>query len=172
VLFEDLDTLIGADNRSFFLNEMDGFASNDGIVTIASCNFPERLDAAIVDRPSRFDRKYHFELPEETDRRRYLENYMERFDQDLRLKPNELDRAAGTTAGYSYAYLKELYVSTAVRWVSTERHRGISEVMMEQAETLRSQMVTDMTAPAEVAMPYGHGNFMPFPYDEDNPDEA
>ena len=147
LILEDLDTLLTEENRSFFLNEMDGFASNDGIVTIASCNFPEKLDAAIMDRPSRFDRKYHFELPEQIDRRRYLEMFMTRFDPEVQLKDAGLDKVAEVTHGYSFAYLKELYVSSVVQWVSTDQHRKIVEVLIEQAQSLREQMVTEISTP-------------------------
>jgi hypothetical protein len=142
-LLEDLDTLLNEENRSFFLNEMDGFASNDGIVTIASCNFPDKLDSAIMDRPSRFDRKYHFELPETVDRSDYLARYMSRFEKEMQLNAQGLKEVSDATAGYSYAYLKELYVSSAVRWVSGGSARPIAEVMLEQCESLRSQMVTE-----------------------------
>jgi hypothetical protein len=75
VVLEDLDSLIEEENRSFLLNELDGFASNEGIVVIASTNHPEKLDAAILDRPSRFDRKYHFTLPALSERRAYLDHW-------------------------------------------------------------------------------------------------
>ncbi len=51
LVLEDLDSLITDENRSFFLNELDGFAANTGIVTIATTNHPEKLDPAIVERP-------------------------------------------------------------------------------------------------------------------------
>ena len=63
LVLEDLDSLVSAENRSFFLNEMDGFAANVGILTIATTNHPGKLDPAILDRPSRFDRKYHSACP-------------------------------------------------------------------------------------------------------------
>ena len=59
-------------NRSFFLNEMDGFAANGGILTLATSNHPERLDPAIVQRPSRFDRTYRFDLPAQRERAAYM----------------------------------------------------------------------------------------------------
>jgi ATP-dependent 26S proteasome regulatory subunit len=58
--------------RTNFLNELDGFAANIGIVTLATTNHPERLDPAILDRPSRFDRKYPFDLPEQPERHAYI----------------------------------------------------------------------------------------------------
>ena len=52
VVLEDLDSLIKDENRAFLLNELDGFADNEGVVVIASTNHPEKLDPAILDRPS------------------------------------------------------------------------------------------------------------------------
>ena len=146
LIFEDLDTLLDDENRSFFLNEMDGFASNEGVVTIASCNFPDKLDAAILDRPSRFDRKYHFDLPEKLERKRYLERFMQRFEESLKLDQDGLEELAGKTNGYSFAYLKELYISSVIRWVSSEQHRPILDILIEQSEALREQMATAMNA--------------------------
>ncbi len=51
VALEDLDALIEDENRAFLLNELDGFADNEGVVVIASTNHPEKLDPAILDRP-------------------------------------------------------------------------------------------------------------------------
>jgi SpoVK/Ycf46/Vps4 family AAA+-type ATPase len=68
---EDIDSMVTDKIRSLFLNELDGFATNVGVVVLATTNHPERLDPAILDRPSRFDRKYYFELPAEAERRAY-----------------------------------------------------------------------------------------------------
>src|SRR5262249_40857597 len=48
LVLEDLDSLVSGQNRTFFLNELDGFAANAGIVTLATCNHPEQLDPAIL----------------------------------------------------------------------------------------------------------------------------
>ncbi len=65
LVLEDLDSLLTPQNGSFFLNELDGFAANIGIVTLATTNHPERLQSAILEPSSRFDRKYPFGLPEQ-----------------------------------------------------------------------------------------------------------
>lgn len=57
LILEDLDALINDRNRSYFLNQLDGFEANDGIIVIGTTNHFERLDPAISTRPSRFDRK-------------------------------------------------------------------------------------------------------------------
>jgi transitional endoplasmic reticulum ATPase len=68
---KDLDSLITDKNRSYFLNEVDGLDSNNGILMIGSTNHLDALDRAISERPSRFDRKYHFQLPGEVERAAY-----------------------------------------------------------------------------------------------------
>ena len=57
LIFEDLDSLVNDDIRSYFLNEVDGLESNDGILMIGSTNHLDKLDPAISKRPSLFDRK-------------------------------------------------------------------------------------------------------------------
>lgn len=79
-------------NRSFFLNELDGFATNVGIVALATTNHPERLDPSILDRPSRFDRKYPFELPVMAERQSYIELWNTSLKPALRLSDDALDR--------------------------------------------------------------------------------
>lgn len=57
VILEDLDSLINDRNRSFFLNQLDGLQSNDGLLIIGTTNHFDRLDPGLSSRPSRFDRK-------------------------------------------------------------------------------------------------------------------
>lgn len=59
MIFEDLDSLINAKNRSFFLNQLDGLESNDGLLIIGTTNHLELIDPALRSRPSRFDRKLY-----------------------------------------------------------------------------------------------------------------
>ncbi len=46
--FEDMDGLVTSENRTVFLNEMDGFQSNDGLLVIASSNHPGKIDEAML----------------------------------------------------------------------------------------------------------------------------
>lgn len=57
LIFEDLDSMITDMNRSYFLNEVDGMDGNDGLLMIGTTNHFDRLDPALSNRPSRFDRK-------------------------------------------------------------------------------------------------------------------
>jgi SpoVK/Ycf46/Vps4 family AAA+-type ATPase len=140
IVLEDLDSLVRDDNRAYFLNELDGFERNDGILVLATTNHPERIDAAIVDRPSRFDRKYAFGLPAEDQRRAYAEQWNAGLDPDLRLTAEDVASLAERTDGFSYAYLKELFVSSLMRWVGDESVRFGLQVL-DQIDALREQMV-------------------------------
>src|SRR6266705_129237 len=115
LVFEDLDAQLTPQNRSFFLNELDGFAANIGIVTLATTNHPERLDPAILDRPSRFDRKYPFDLPEQPERYTYIAMWNTTLQETLRISDTAVIRLSEATEGFSFAYLKELFLSSMMR---------------------------------------------------------
>ncbi|KAJ7500964.1 P-loop containing nucleoside triphosphate hydrolase protein [Mycena galericulata] len=119
LVLEDLDSLIEASIRTFFLNELDGFAVNNGVLILASSNNPELIDPA-VNRPSRFDVIYSFEPPTYELRCRYSTKWLTKIS-ELRgnrslssplQDPEELaKRIAQKTEGFSYAYMKELFLS-------------------------------------------------------------
>lgn len=150
LVLEDLDSLINDENRSFFLNELDGFASNSGIVTLATTNHPDRLDSAIVERPSRFDRKYHFELPAFTERVAYITLWNDTLKDGMRLSDSAVTQIAEVTDGFSFAYLKELCVSSMIRWMGAMEQGGMEKMMIDQVAGLREQMIS---AAKESAMP-------------------
>lgn len=132
LVFEDLDSLVTDETRSYFLNEVDGLEANDGILMIGSTNNLDALDPAISRRPSRFDRKYHFQLPGEQERiaycqfwrRKLADSEMVDFQDDL------CPIIAKMTEGFSYAYLKELFVwalLTIARGRSVEEEDAASD---------------------------------------------
>ncbi|MBI1948833.1 MAG: ATP-binding protein [Deltaproteobacteria bacterium] len=153
LVFEDLDAMIHDKNRSAFLNQLDGLASLDGVLTLATTNHPERLDPAILERPSRFDRKYHFGLPEAPERHRYLGMWNAKLDAAMRIADAELATLVEATHDFSFAYLKELYVSSMVRWMVQRKPGTMAAELKEQLEALRAQMKTGMAAMALVAAP-------------------
>ena len=150
LVLEDLDALLTDENRSVFLNEMDGFAANSGIVVVASTNHPDRLDAAILDRPSRFDRKYHFDLPMEPERIAYLTQWNTTFEPPLQMSAEEIAELASRTQGFSFAYLKELVLSALMRWADTSEEPQMVTVMSEQVELLQRHMTPTARASASV----------------------
>ncbi|HVT10844.1 MAG TPA: ATP-binding protein [Fimbriimonadaceae bacterium] len=150
LVLEDIDTLVDKTNLSFFLNEMDGFAANQGVLTVATTNHPEKLDSAILERPSRFDRKIAFDLPALAERREFLARWSAKQERTLRLSEPELDVVAERTDGFSFAYLKELGLSGVMAWMRDCRPGGMCESLLGHVEALRAQMKSP-PPPAEPA---------------------
>jgi len=146
LVLEDLDSLINDKNRSFFLNELDGFAANTGVVVLATTNHPERLDPAILNRPSRFDRKYHFELPGQEERATYIRIWNRDMEPDLRLSAIGIADIVAVTEGYSFAYLKELFLSSMMRWIARPGAEDMETIMREQCHILREQMTNALAS--------------------------
>ncbi len=142
LVLEDLDSLINDSNRSFFLNELDGFAANTGIVALATTNHPERLDSSILDRPSRFDRKYHFTLPAAEERLTYVRLWTRSLAAELRPTEAGLMHVVEATDGFSFSYLKELFLSSMMRWISAPGVAAMDSVLVEQVGALRDQMAS------------------------------
>ena len=163
LVLEDLDSLITDKVKSFFLNEVDGLESNEGLMILGSTNFLERLDAGISKRPGRFDRKYHFTLPARPERLKYCNSWKSRLASNQSVDfPSGLSEAiADITEGFSFAYLKEAFITSLLAIVgsrkgnSSNANDGLSEpeekesefdrnvfwqVVSKQVQTLRIEM--------------------------------
>lgn len=111
VIIEDIDTLGGisrldADHPLLgeFLNALDGVEPNDGVITIATTNYSNKLDWAIADRPGRFDIRIDLGYPDADIRKGIIQQYLESFTTD-KININSLVR---NTDGLSGAYLQEI----------------------------------------------------------------
>jgi AAA+ superfamily predicted ATPase len=140
VVLEDLDSMIDDSNRAFFLNELDGFQSNTGVVVLATTNHPQKLDASILDRPSRFDRKYYFQLPAEPERLAYIAKWNEELQPELRVSGSGARQVVQRTEGFSFAYLKELFVASMAHWMSSGGNGSMDDVILAQTDLLRKEM--------------------------------
>ena len=164
VVLEDLDSLVDEESRAFLLNEMDGFAANTGILVVATTNHPERLDPALLERPSRFDRKYFFGLPEATERARYIQAWNDSLQAELQLKGREVRYVAALTEGFSFAYLKEMFLSAMMQWMDKQQPGAMGRVMRERLAMLARQMQSapfvseaNAAAPNETIHETAHG---------------
>jgi AAA+ superfamily predicted ATPase len=153
--------LLTPQNRSFFLNELDGFAANIGIVTLATTNHPERLDPSILDRPSRFDRKYPFDLPEQPERRAYIAMWNTTLQETLRISDASVVRLSEATEGFSFAYLKELFLSSMMRWIAHPQEGTMEQTLISQVDVLREQMLSPVTQAAETESEEARKNATP-----------
>jgi hypothetical protein len=141
LVFEDIDGFVHDANRAVFLNELDGFRDNDGLLVLGSTNHPERVDEALLKRPSRFDRVFHIGLPAEADRREYCRRFLARsgFAGSL---TSDLDvedlcaKVAARTGGFTPAHLKEALVSAALE----QAHSGAPKLNSEYAASVLSQV--------------------------------
>jgi SpoVK/Ycf46/Vps4 family AAA+-type ATPase len=114
LVLEDIDTIVTAQTRSYFFNEVDGLENNDGILMVASTNHIDQLDPGLSKRPSRFDRKYLFPLPSKAERVEYVQFWR----QKLKTKPEVefpetlVEPIADITHDFSFAYIQEAFVSS------------------------------------------------------------
>ncbi len=141
LILEDLDSLVDERNQSFFLNQLDGFEKNDGLIVLATTNHPERIDSAIIDRPSRFDRKYHFDLPQQDRRHSFLQSWQKKLKDQVEWSAVSVEELAELTDGFSFAYLKELVVSSLLRWL-TDVSQPFDQHLNHQRTLLFVQMRT------------------------------
>lgn len=144
LVFEDIDSLVTEKVRSYFLNEIDGLESNEGIMMIGSTNHLEKLDPAIAKRPSRFDRKYHFKLPAETERAAYCEYWRGQLAKNPSIDfPSSLSPAiAKITDGFSFAYLKELFI-TALLVIVGGDHQDDKEETLPHGIVTKPELAND-----------------------------
>ena len=102
----------------------------------------DRLDPAILDRPIRFDRKYYFDLPAAAERRAYISAWNRELQPELRLSETAAVDLTGQTGGFSFAYLKELFLSSMMQWMAKAGGGSMDEIVLGQADQLRKQMAS------------------------------
>lgn len=117
--FEDLDSLLETSiDLSSFLNLMDGISSPNGLLVIATANEIKKLKPSVKDRPSRFDRKWLIPLPDKTQTSKYLSKF---FGKNISAKSLKEITETSISENLSYAYLKELYISSMFNALSKNR---------------------------------------------------
>jgi AAA+ superfamily predicted ATPase len=135
LVFEDLDSIVSDNVRSYFLNEVDGLKSNDGILMVGSTNHLDRLDPGISKRPSRFDRKYYFSNPDYAQRVQYCKFWQDKLadNKDLDFPDKLCDKIAEITDKFSFAYMQEAFIASLLAIAS----RGGKDNIKAEMEALR-----------------------------------
>ena len=161
VLLEDLDRAFPktGETRSNvsvqqLLNCLDGVATGEGFIVVATANEPTILDPAILRRPGRFDRVIHFPNPTRDLRHEYFSRI------DPNLSPGTLKELSAKSGGLSFAQLRETYIMAGQR--AFERMGEISrEDLLSAIASLRESTLTGsrrtesarfQTPPSEVAV--------------------
>ncbi len=103
VILEDIDTTIKKYGENEVLALLDGEQAIDGVVYVATTNYPEELDGRLTNRPSRFDKVVRIGTPNAEARAIYLKS------RDI--PEDDVERIVDLTEGMSIAHLKEIIVS-------------------------------------------------------------
>jgi transitional endoplasmic reticulum ATPase len=167
LVFEDLDSLVTDRVRSFFLNEVDGMQSNDGILMVGSTNHLERLDPGIAKRPSRFDRKFFFPNPNLEQRVHYCHFWQTKLktggNEDIDFPDQLCVSIAKITDAFSFAYIQEAFVAALVVIAGSREDGAEAKLRAESVPLDQWEFVEeDDTRPAH-ADRHGGG-------DDDGPD--
>lgn len=104
-VMEDVEVICQRDEHGL-LSLMDGEMQVDGIIYLATTNYPELLDPRLVDRPSRIDSIRYIGMPTASDRRTYFKAKLPDS------KPSEIESYVTHSEGYSVAYMRELIILT------------------------------------------------------------
>jgi AAA+ superfamily predicted ATPase len=113
VLMEDIDGILEIYSESDVLNLLDGVDRIENIVFIATTNYPEQLGERIINRPSRFDKRYFIGYPNAESRKIYFESLIGT-EKIAELGLN-IERWVAETEDLSIAHLKELFVAVVIQ---------------------------------------------------------
>lgn len=143
LILEDIDTLVTEALRSYFFNEVDGLGSNDGIMMVATTNHMDKLDGGLAKRPSRFDRKYLFPIPDRDERILYCEYWRRKLQHNNKVQfPEKLSPAiADITQDFTFAYLKEAFVASLLAIARGEEHDDVEDDFSETISSFVSHKV-------------------------------
>ena len=135
VVLEDVDRMVQARgvSLSHFLNLMDGLKVLNGVLVIATCNEPDKLDPALIHRPSRFDRVWRFDLPKYEQRLELLRRKGGTF-----FSESALETTARRSEGFSRAYVQEIVVNALLECAHDDV-RPSDDHLFKSLGTLRVQ---------------------------------
>jgi SpoVK/Ycf46/Vps4 family AAA+-type ATPase len=112
VLMEDIDSIVESYNESEILNILDGINQVEKIVYLATTNYPERLGQRILNRPSRFDKRFKMGHPQKDSRKIYFSHLIS--TETKNEHEIDIDKWVEDTEDMSIAHLKELFISVCI----------------------------------------------------------
>jgi len=130
LIIEDID-FIGRD-RSIddddvlgeLLTQLDGNDPNHGLFIVATTNRPELLDLALANRPSRFDVKVNFNVPEDEERKKLIKLFTRKMKFESPLNYSKISLSMGGLTG---AHIKEIFVYAQLKALK----RGMKKIKPE-----------------------------------------
>ncbi|MEI7482176.1 MAG: ATP-binding protein [Elusimicrobiota bacterium] len=144
LLIEELEKFSDPAYISMVLNLMDGLSTMKGVLAIATTNHPEKIDPALLLRPSRFDRVWNFPLPDLDCRLRLLKKKAKGYVNDL-----VLEEVARQSSGFSMAYVQEIFAS-AISLALRDGREVSDNDLLKSVELLKKQIKSAPATAAEV----------------------
>jgi len=138
-IMEDIDSLLEMHNESEILNILDGVNEADKVVFLATTNYPERLGARIVNRPSRFDKRFRIGYPNAESRMMYFEHLIGM--EHIKELGIDLNRWVKDTDELSLAHLKELFVAVVIL---DDKYEDAIKVLQSMKETVDDREIGEM----------------------------
>lgn len=112
VLMEDIDATLEQYSESEVLNILDGVDRVEKICFLATTNYPERLGARVINRPSRFDKRFYIDYPNPESREIYIRHLIgSRNAADLNINVKTWVK---DTERFSLAHIKELFITVVI----------------------------------------------------------
>ena len=111
VVMEDFEDIMEHCCESEMLNFLGGMTRLHKVVFLATTNYLEELPPRIINRPSRFDKKFEVGFPNKESRKIYFEHIIKGTSAE---GVYDLDYWAEQTEGYSIAHLKELFIAVHI----------------------------------------------------------
>jgi hypothetical protein len=119
VIMEDIDAIIEHHDESEVLNLLDGVQEVDRMVFLATTNYPEKLGPRIINRPSRFDKRFKIDYPTAKSRKIYFEHLIGNGNRKagrecIKTMGIDIKKWVADTEKMSLAHMKELFVATVI----------------------------------------------------------
>lgn len=156
VLMEDLDSILEIYNESEVLNILDGVDECTRMVFLATTNYPGELGDRIMNRPSRFDKRFRIGFPSEEARRLYFEYLIQNNEKDNKNVPKsvkdmkiDVDKWVKDTEGFTISHLKELFIAVVI----------LGDNYEDAIETLQTMIEVGNKVEREEGGNMGFGNY-------------
>jgi len=112
VIMEDIDSIIEVYSESEVLNILDGVNEVHKTIFLATTNYADKLGKRIVNRPSRFDKRFKIGMPNKEARSIYI-NHLCREKTPEALNVDVAQWVADTN-NFSIAHIKELFIAVVI----------------------------------------------------------
>lgn len=112
VLMEDIDAILDEWGEPEVLNILDGVETVEKVVYLATTNYPELLGERIINRPSRFDRRFKMPHPGKKSREIYLNHLFSK--ETVSMENINIEQWIEDTEGMSISHLKELFIAVCI----------------------------------------------------------